>query len=151
MADDVKPSNPKDHAAISKLPMWLLSPIAKCHWVVAQFAGLSKYGAWNWRAAGVRASIYLSAMERHMEAWKSGEEFDPTDGSHHLGNIMACCAILLEAMAIDKMTDDRPPRFNHREVLEACERTIAALQKQYADRDPRHFTIHDTEELKNGA
>ena len=26
-----------------------------------------KYGSWNWRAAGVRASVYVSALERHIE------------------------------------------------------------------------------------
>lgn len=144
-----KPTNPKDHAATSKLPLWLLSPIAKAHWCAAQYAGLMKYGAWNWRAAGVRASIYLSAMERHLEAWKSGEEIDPTDGTHHMGNIMACAAILLEAQAIDKLTDDRPPAFSHRVALAQAEAAVARLQSQYATLNPRHWTIADTEECNN--
>jgi hypothetical protein len=79
--------NPKAAAGAAKLPLWLLSPIAKAHWCMAQFAGMLKYGAWNWRAAGVKTSTYLSAMERHIEAYKSGERVDPVDGTHHLGNI----------------------------------------------------------------
>jgi hypothetical protein len=42
-----KPSNPKDAVAVAKIPLWLLSPFAKAHWALAQFAGMCKYGAWN--------------------------------------------------------------------------------------------------------
>ena len=140
-----KASNPKDAAGDTRIPLWLLSPIAKIAWAMAQFAGLLKYGAWNWRIAGVRASIYISAMERHIEAFKSGETYDPVDGTYHLGNIMACAAILLDAQAAGKFIDDRPPSVNHRPAIAEGEALIAKLKEQYKDRDPRHWTIADTE------
>lgn len=140
-----KDSNPKDSIGDKKIPLWLLSPIAKMHWAIAQFAGLLKYGAWNWRAAGVRSSVYLSAMARHMDAYASGEEYDPVDGSHHLGNIMACCAILLDAREAGKLTDDRPPSVGIRPAYDWGESTMAKLRAQYADRTPRHYTIADSE------
>lgn len=140
----VKQSNPKDSAGDKKVPLWLLSPIAKAHWALAQFAGMLKYGAWNWRAAGVRSSVYLSAMQRHMDAYCSGEEHDPVDGSHHLGNIMACCAILLDAQAADKLTDDRPPSVGVRATYAEVEAVMARLREQYRDKAPRHYTIADT-------
>ena len=136
--------NPKDKVGGMKVPLWLLSPIAKAHWALGQFAGLLKYGAWNWRIAGIKTSIYLSAMERHMDAYKSGERYDPVDGTHHLGNIMACCAIILDAEAAGKLTDDRPPSVSHRKAYEEVEAQMAVLSRAYADRQPIHYTIADT-------
>lgn len=145
---DTKDTNPKDAIGDKKVPLWLLSPIAKAHWAVAQFSGLIKYGAWNWRKAGVRKSIYLSAMQRHMDAYLSGEEHDPVDGTKHLGNIMACAAILLDAEAAGKIVDDRPPSVGLREAYAEVEATMAKLREQYADKAPRHYTIEDTEQCK---
>lgn len=144
LAEPAKATNPKDLIGDTKVPMWLLSPIAKAHWALGQFAGMLKYGAWNWRAAGVRSSVYISAMERHIEAYKSGEEYDPVDGSHHLGNIMACAAILLDARAAGKLTDDRPPSVEVRSTFAFVEGAMAKLKLQYADKKPRHWTIADS-------
>jgi hypothetical protein len=143
---DTGRTNPKDAIGDKKLALHLLSPIAEAHWVVGQYAGMLKYGAWNWRAAGVRASIYISALRRHLAAYISGEEYDPVDGSHHLGNIMACAAILLEARAIGKLTDDRPPSFSHRETYAWAEAKMAELKVQYKDMAPRHYRKADTAE-----
>lgn len=140
-------TNPKDAVGDKKLALHLLSPIAEAHWAIGQYAGMLKYGAWNWRAAGVRASIYISALRRHLAAYQSGEEFDPTDGSHHLGNIMACAAILLEAREIGKLVDDRPPSFSHRPTYVWAEDRMAQLKIQYSDKSPRHYSIGDTAEV----
>lgn len=142
-AADPGRTNPKDAIGDKKLALHLLSPIAEAHWVIGQYAGMLKYGAWNWRAAGVRASIYISAMRRHLAGYTSGEEFDPVDGSHHLGNIMACAAILLEAREIGKLTDDRPPCFSHRSTYAWAEGMQAQLKVQYADKHPKHYSICD--------
>lgn len=144
---DTKPSNPKDIAAVGKIPLWLLSPIAKAHWAVAQFAGLIKYGAWNWRAAGVRSSVYLSAIERHLDAYKSGEELDPADETLHLANIMACCAILIDAKEAGKLEDDRPPVVSLRPAYSQAMQSMQHIKQQYASMTPRHYTIRDTGEL----
>lgn len=141
--DQVKLSNPKDAIGDTKVPVWLCSAIAKAHWALGQFAGLCKYGAWNWRVAGVRASVYISAMGRHIDAYTNGERLDPTDGTHHLGNVMACCAILLEAEAIGKLTDDRPPRADIREAYAEVQAGMAKLKVLYADKAPKHWTIAD--------
>jgi hypothetical protein len=142
-ASDPGRTNPKDLIGDKKLALHLLSPIAEAHWVVGQYAGMLKYGAWNWREAGVRASVYISAARRHLAAYLSGEEHDPTDGSHHLGNVMACCAILLEAREIGKLTDDRPPCFSHRPAYAWAEDRMAQLKVQYADMHPKHYSIAD--------
>lgn len=141
----MKPTNPKDQIAGTKIPLGLCSPVAHAHWALAQYAGASKYGIANWRIAGVRASVYLHAAMRHLEAWESGEDNDPVDGTHHLGNVMACCAIVLDAAAAGKLTDDRPPSIDIRPTYAELEALMAKLQKQYADKCPRHYTIADTE------
>lgn len=141
--EQVKLSNPKDAIGDTKVPLWLCSAIAKAHWAAGQFAGLLKYGAWNWRAAGVRASVYISAMERHTERYKNGERIDQVDGTHHLGNIMACCAILLEAEYLGKLTDDRPPAAALSAVFDEVQATMARLREQYKDKAPKHWTILD--------
>lgn len=141
----MKPSNPKDAFGDKKVPVWLCSPIAKAAWAVAQYVGLTKYGAWNWRNAGVRVSTYLSAMQRHMDAYMSGEEVDPIDQTPHLGHIMACCAIIMDAKAANKLTDDRPPSVSLRAAYAEVEKQMEIAQKNYGHMKPRHFTIADTE------
>lgn len=135
--------NPKAAAGAEKVPLFLLSSIAKAKWALAQFAGMAKYGAWNWRAAGITTSTYLSAMERHMDAFKEGEDFDPVDGTDHLGNIMACAAILIDARAAGKLTDDRPPSVGVRAAYAEVEAQMAVLRERYKDLVPKHYTIAD--------
>lgn len=140
-----KDTNPKDLLSSTRVPLWLLSPIAKAAWALAQLAGLIKYGAWNWRIAGVRTSVYLSAAQRHLDAYLSGEEYDPVDGTHHLGNVMACAAIMLDAKAAGKLIDDRPPSVSLRSMYEGSETLAKHLIQKYADKKPRHYSIADTE------
>jgi hypothetical protein len=142
-----KDTNPKDAIGDKKVPLWLCSPLAKAHWAVAQFVGMVKYGAWNWRSAGIRSSIYLSAMERHLDAYKSGEEVDPVDGTSHLGHIMACAAILIDAKAAGKLNDDRPPSVSLRSAYADVEKQMVKARENYGSMNPRHFTIADTEEI----
>lgn len=140
-----KATNPKDHVSSTRVPLWLLSPIAMAYWALAQLAGLIKYGAWNWRRDGARASTYVSAMRRHIDKWESGEELDAVDGTRHLGNVMACCSILLESQAAGKLVDDRPPSIDLTKVHAECEANAERLFRQYADRPPpSHATIADT-------
>lgn len=141
----MKDTNPKDAVANNKIPLSLLSPIAKAAWAVAQLAGGCKYGFWNFRISGVRASVYLDAIDRHRDGILSGEWYDPVDGTPHLGNIMACCAILLDAHAAGKLVDDRPPSVSMRPTYEELEKLIGELKSKYKDVPPRHYTIEDTD------
>ena len=142
--DDRKETNPKTAIGDKKVPLVLCSPIAAAHWALGQFAGLCKYQAWNWRIAGVRSSTYISAIKRHLDGYTSGEELDPVDGSHHLGNIMACCAILLDAQAAGKLNDDRPPSVECRSTYEFVEKQMAVLREKYKHIEQKPFTIEDT-------
>lgn len=148
-----KPSNPKDVVGATKVPLSLCSPIAKAHWAAAQHSGLAKYGAWNWRAVGVRASVYLDAAQRHLDAYLSGETHDPIDGTHHLGNVMACAAILLDAEAAGKLSDDRPPSVGLRQAYLAVEDMLKQHKAKYrspASPKVRDYTIADTKAIARG-
>ena len=92
-----KPTNPKDALGSTKLPTSLV-PSSLLVLATQAFAeGASKYGSYNWRAAGVRASIYKAAHDRHMERYWNGEDADPVTGVPHLASAVACLAIINDA------------------------------------------------------
>ena len=145
MKPETKKSNPKDIIGSTKLPLSLLSGIAKIEWCLAQLEGALKYGTWNWRDAGVRTSIYLDALERHLEKFKNGEDRDPVTRAHHLGSIMACAAIILDADSVGKLTDDRPPRAPAAQLIDDAQKRVIHLLTLYGDEKPRNFTIEDSQ------
>jgi hypothetical protein len=83
--------------------------------------GAVKYGPYNWREHMVSASVYYGAARRHLDSWWDGEDVSADALVHHLGHVMACCAILLDALTVGKLNDDRP-----------IKGAVAALQAQYA-------------------
>lgn len=142
-----KDANPKDAIADTKLPSHLVSPIVKAYQAIAHFLGNVKYGAWNFRAAGARASVYRAAADRHLDAWFEGEEYDPVDGTPHLANAIACINILIEAKHAGKLEDDRPPS-NHKELAKIraeFEALMPKIREKYKDKNPRHYTIADSD------
>lgn len=106
---DVKPTNPKDAIGSTKLPLSLVPQTALAWIDMVHLHGAAKYTAWNWRSAGVRASIYLDAIYRHLAEWWNGETHDVESGLPHLAHVGACVNILLDAKECEKLTDDRPP------------------------------------------
>lgn len=142
---DSKPTNPKDAAAFDKAPLHLVPASFKAYTAMALAEGAMKYGSWNWRAAGVRASVYVSALHRHIDKWFNGEEFDPETGVPHLANACACLAVLIDSKTQQNMTDDRPPRQYSLPGLvnEETPRVIAKLREVFGDRDPKHWNIND--------
>lgn len=137
-----KATNPKDAIASDKAPLHLVPAAFKTYTALALAEGAMKYGAWNWRAAGVRASVYVSALERHMAKWFNGEAEDPETGVLHLANAAACLAVLIDSMAQGNMTDDRPiPQPRLPEIVNSyAPATINGLRRIFGDRDPQHFT-----------
>ena len=101
--------NPKTGAGTKKPPLGLIPSPALVELAVAMALGAKKYGPYNWRKDGVSSSIYLDAAERHLRAFLDGEDTDPESGASHLGHVMACCAILIDARACGTLNDNRPP------------------------------------------
>lgn len=102
--------NPKTAIGATKVPLHLVPPSATHYTALAFKDGAAKYGPYNWREKGVSASVYYAAAKRHIDAWWDGEDLSPDALVHHLGHVMACCAIVLDAMSIGKLNDDRPPK-----------------------------------------
>jgi Domain of unknown function (DUF5664) len=87
--------------------------------------GAKKYAAHNWRA-GFNWSRLIGALERHVTAFKEGEDLDPESGLPHLAHAGCCVMMLLEHQRLNYGVDDRyktvtvPKRFKTIRTNEAC-------------------------------
>lgn len=146
---ELKPSNtdnPKDAIGQTKLPMDLVPESAVAAMATAFLEGASKYGRYNWRAKGVRASIYYSAMRRHQSKWWNGEDEDADTTVEHLASIMACCAIMIDAKICGKLNDDRPPKAPVSAYIDSLKDKVKHLAEMFKDCNPHQYTIADSEE-----
>lgn len=100
--------NPKDRIGVRKPPLHLIPPAAEVLESVVMALGAKKYGAFNWRSADVKASVYVAAARRHLLQWYDGQDDDPESGVCHLAHARACLGILLDALATGRLVDDRP-------------------------------------------
>lgn len=139
-----KPTNPKDVIGSSKMPLHLWPTTASMYGTLGLLEGALKYGRSNFRAMGIRASIYYDAIRRHCDEWFEGIENDPDSGLHHISHILACAAIIADAMAMGNMNDDRAyPVPDYRGLKTELTSHVARLQQKYADKNPKHYTILD--------
>jgi len=102
-------ANPKSAFGMKKPPLHLVPDPPLIELAMVMGLGARKYGAFNWRQTEVAASVYVAAARRHMAAWFDGENIDDESGASHLAHAAACLFILLDAMAVGKLVDDRPP------------------------------------------
>ena len=102
--------NPKDNAALDKVPMWSLPAIGAVHGAMSTADGISKgYGAYNWREKSISMMGHIGALERHIAALKDGEDFTRDSNVTHLGCLVAGASIILDAQQCGTLIDDRPP------------------------------------------
>jgi hypothetical protein len=138
-----KPTNPKDSIGIRKAPMSTVSAAVMAEVGVAMLEGAAKYGRHNYRAVGVRASVYYDATLRHLFSWWEGEDVDQDSGMSHITKAITSLVVLRDAMIQGKVTDDRAPV--SREFYPALNSAAAAILDRHADKEPRHYTIDDSE------
>jgi len=100
-------NNVKTAAAVGKPQMSAVPPTALFALGAAMQNGADKYGKFNWRGTAVTASVFYDAMLRHLTAWYAGEDHAQDSKVHHLGHLMAGCAIILDAEAHKVFNDDR--------------------------------------------
>lgn len=144
VGDEKKESNPKDAIGVTKLPLSLVPQTAIGMASLALLDGALKYGKFNWRVAGVRVSVYLDACRRHLAKWENGEEIDSDSGLPHLAHALACLAIIVDAKAAGKLTDDRPPSIDIGASIDEMTKHVGRLLEKHKDKHPQHFTIADT-------
>jgi hypothetical protein len=137
-----KQTNPKDvigskKAKVSVIPAGVLFDVGN-----AMVEGMCKYGRHNYRAAGVRSSVYYDAAMGHLMDWWEGQDIDPESGLSHVTKALASLVVLRDAMMQDMLYDDRPPR--SKVFKPDFNGTTAEIIARHADKNPRHFTIADT-------
>ena len=79
-----------------KLEYGLLPPKALEATVEILTFGAQKYARDNWKYVDDSKRRYFDAMQRHVWAWKSGEQLDQETGIHHLAHAMCCLMFLYE-------------------------------------------------------
>jgi len=72
--------------------------------------GARKYGRYNYRAVGVRASVYYDAGVRHLSDFIEGTDIDEDSGLPHLVKFLSCISVLLDSQLMGNWIDDRPIR-----------------------------------------
>ncbi len=138
-----KPSNPKDIIGSDKIPLHLWPETATVLGSLGMLEGALKYGRSNFRAVGVKASIYIDAAKRHLNKWFEGQDIDPDSGLPELGKALACIAILIDAEAVGKLNDDRMVKGGYLKLIEEMTPHVKRLKEQYKNHDPKHYTIED--------
>lgn len=106
--DEQLGTNPKDLLGIKKVQLQLVPPAAKIYCALAMEDGAVKYGPFNWREKKVKASVYVGAAQRHLEAYYDGENDAPDSKKPHLAHAIASLAILIDALETGNLVDDRP-------------------------------------------
>ena len=132
--EKIKESNPKYDAGIKKAPLHCIpmGPIFELG--LAMFEGNRKYGRHNYRAVGVRASVYYDAAMGHIVDWWEGEDIDPDSGVHHLIKAMACLLVVRDSQLMGNFNDDRPLKYtNGLKGRSGLMKEVAEIVKKYPD------------------
>ena len=79
-----------------KLPMHLIPPEAHTALARVLQQGAERYGPHNWET-GIKYSRLYDALERHLQAWRAGEDIDPDSGLPHLEHVF-CNAMFLAVL-----------------------------------------------------
>ena len=151
MTDDK--ANPKGAAGRAKIPLHLWPASATAAGSLGFLEGELKYGRNNYRATDVAASVYVAAAKRHIDAWFEGQEVSPDYKVPHLGNALACLAILVDAQANGSLIDDR--NFTKREdgyaeLVAELTQVVVFLKAQLGDRTPHHWDRRDQVQQMQG-
>lgn len=142
----MKETNPKQVVGAGKLPLDLVPDAVQLYASIAFLEGALKYGRFNWRISGVRASTYIAALKRHLLRFANGEWADPDTGVPHLASILACVGIMLDAHLAGKLLDDRAPASPGLvRALEDAAQYVPLLKERFGDVNPHQYTINDTE------
>ena len=141
MKTTTKDTNPKDAIGCRKASMSVVPANVIMEIAVGMLEGGCKYGRHNYRAMGVRSSVYYDATMRHLMAWWEGEDIDPDSGISHITKAIASLVVLRDAMMQDMVTDDRAP--SAAPFMDDMNKKAAEIIDKHSDKCPRHYTIAD--------
>jgi hypothetical protein len=127
-----KDTNPKDAVGTKKVPLSTVPCGPLLHAGLAMLEGARKYGRHNYRAAGIRASVYYDAViARHLMPWWEGEDDDPDSGLCHIDKAIAGLLVLRDSMLKGNWVDDRP--IQNPIDLPGLNRKAAEIIERYPD------------------
>jgi hypothetical protein len=89
-----------------KLQYGLLPPLALKATVDVLTFGAEKYEPNNWKYVPDSKRRYFDALNRHLWAWKEGEQIDPESGRHHLAHALCCLMFLYEHDILYSVNDN---------------------------------------------
>ena len=141
----LKETNPKESAAIMKIPFGTISAPVMAEVGVAMLEGARKYGRHNYRITGIKAQVYYDACKRHLTDWWEGEDIDKASGLSHVTKAIACLVVLRDAMIQGTMDDDRPPP-SPQGWQEDLQKVVEELFKKYPECKPA-FTHKDKRKI----
>jgi len=90
-----------------KTQLELISPFAREQLGKVLTFGAMKYGDRNWEK-GMPWMECVASLERHLNAFKSGEDFDPESGMYHMAQVMTNAMFLLHFYQTKPEFDNRP-------------------------------------------
>ena len=125
----MKDTNPKDSVGVKKVPMSTVPSPVLMEIGLAMLEGARKYGRHNYRVAGVRASVYYDALQRHVTSWWEGQDIDPDSGLNHIIKALATLVVLRDSMMGENWVDDRPPRVQDGWVEEMNQKAAEIIEK----------------------
>ena len=131
LKNSIKDSNPKDAIGVKKVPMSVLSCPVVMEVALGMFEGAVKYGRHNYRAVGVRSSVYYDAAMRHLMAWWEGQDIDEDSGLSHVTKAITSLVVLRDAMIQDKLSDDRPPRTLNQNFVKDYNKKVDEILEKY--------------------
>lgn len=134
--EGTKDTNPKDAVGVKKAPISTVSGPVLAELGVAMLEGARKYGRHNYRISGVRASVYMDAVFRHMTQWWEGQNIDPDSDLSHVTKAIASLFVLRDAMIFDNWVDDRPPPAPEEFWKQINERAAKIVEKYENPKEP---------------
>ena len=126
--------NPKVAVGRLKAPLRLVPSSLIVYTAIVQELGAEKYSAYNWREHKVSRVTYLEAILRHTLLALNGEDADPESGVPHEGHIAACCAIILDALTIGRLADDRYKTGTVKGLMEMAKVRCAEIRARHAEK-----------------
>lgn len=139
--------NPKQQYGDKKVPIYLWPEAATILGTLGMLEGDLKYGRGNYRATKVLATTYVAAAMRHLNAFMECEDLAPDTGNPHLGNALACLAILADTSTMGTLIDDRnyiPATSKRSQMLAAAESQVAILRERFKDKKPKRYDNRDS-------
>lgn len=147
-ADRIKRSNPKDAVGTGKVPFSTVPAAVMAEIGLAMLEGARKYRRHNYRAIGVRASVYYDAAIRHLMGWWEGEDTDPDSGLSHITKALSTLTVLRDAMLNNKLNDDRPPAMADQEWLKKLNEKARDIVAKYP-KELEPYVQHEVETEPN--